>query len=335
MTLGRGAGAILVALWIVAGIFAPFLSPNPPTMQFELPYAPPMRPHVIDADGGLHAPFVYPVRIGNLLERRYEIDRSRRVPLSWLRDGRLATTTDPAAPLLILGADAIGRDVFARLLHGARASLGVALVACLLSLVAGTLIGAAAGYAGGLVDEAFMGVADFLIILPTIYVVLALRAVMPLVLEPWQVFWLLTILLGAVGWPFVARPVRAIVAVESRREYVEAARATGAGPVRIVVRHLAPAAASAIATQVTLLLPAFVLAEATLSFVGLGFVDPTPSWGSMLMDAGRNVRALADFPWLLAPAGALIIFVLGLHVAAAEAGQIRSTLGRGRYHVTD
>ena len=137
---------------------------------------------------------------------------------------------DPAAPLLVLGADAIGRDVFARLLHGARASLGVALVACLLSLVAGTLIGAAAGYAGGLVDEALMGVADFLILLPTIYVVLALRAVMPLVLEPWQVFWLLTILLGAVGWPFVARPVRAIVAVESRREYVR--RRAPPGPVR-------------------------------------------------------------------------------------------------------
>ena len=102
----------------------------------------------------------------------------------------------------------------------------------------------------------------------------------------------------------MARPVRAIVAVESRREHVEAARATGAGPVRIVVRHLAPAAASAIATQVTLLLPAFVLAEATLSFVGLGFVDPTPSWGSMLMDAGRNVRALADF---LAPRAPLAL----------------------------
>jgi peptide/nickel transport system permease protein len=335
VTLGRGAGAILVAFWIGAGIFAPFLSPNPPTMQFELPYAPPMRPHVIGADGGLHAPFVYPVRIANLLERRYEIDRSRRVPLAWFHDGRLVTTTDPAAPLLVLGADAIGRDVFARLLHGARASLGVALVACLLSLVAGTLIGAAAGYAGGLVDEALMRLADFLIILPTIYVVLALRAVMPLVLEPWQVFWLLTILLGAVGWPFVARPVRAIVAVESRREYVEAARATGAGPVRIILRHLAPAAASAIATQVTLLLPAFVLAEATLSFVGLGFVDPTPSWGSMLMDAGRNVRAMADFPWLLAPAGALIIFVLALHVTAAEAGQIRLTPRLSTSQVTD
>ena len=149
VTLGRGAGAILVALWIVAGIFAPFLSPNPPTMQFELPYAPPMRPHVIGADGGLHAPFVYPgMRIGNLLERRYEIDRSRRVSPSWFRDGRLATTTDPAAPLLILGADAIGRDVFARLPPRGPCLLGVALVACLLSLVAGTLIGAAAATRG-------------------------------------------------------------------------------------------------------------------------------------------------------------------------------------------
>jgi peptide/nickel transport system permease protein len=310
-------GLALVVGWIAAGAFAPLLAPNPPAAQFDLPYAPPMRPRVIDADGRLRAPFVYPLRIASLIERRYEIDRSRPVPLVWLSNGRLVSTADPSTPLLLLGSDAINRDVFARLLYGARASLGVALLAGLCALVVGVAAGAAAGYAGGWVDEGIMRAADLLILLPAIYIVLALRAVMPLTLGFLQVFWLLIVILAVAGWPHVARPVRAIIASESRREYVEAARAVGAGPVRVVLRHLVPAAGHALLTQAMLLLPAFILAEATLSFVGLGFPDPAASWGTMLLEA-RNIRALAEYPWVLAPAAAIILFVLGLHLSVGS-----------------
>ncbi|MGH9313982.1 MAG: ABC transporter permease [Vicinamibacterales bacterium] len=309
-------GTALVLLWIAAGAFAPFLSPNPPGDQFEFPYVPPMRPRVIDAEGRWRAPFVYPVHVASLIERRYEIDRSRQVPLVWFSNGRLVSTADPSTPLLLLGSDDINRDVFARLLHGARASLGVALLAGFCALVVGALAGAAAGYAGGWLDDAIMRVADLLILLPAIYIVLALRAVMPLTLDFWQVFWLMAAILAVVGWPHVARPVRALVAAESRREYIEAARAVGAGPGRIVTRHLVPAASHVLVTQATLLLPAFVLAEATLSYVGLGFPNPTASWGTMLFDAGRNVRAMSEYPWVLAPAAAITLFVLGLHLTA-------------------
>jgi peptide/nickel transport system permease protein len=312
-------GAALVAAWIVAGLFAPFLAPNPPATQFEFPYAPPMRPRIVDAHGRSRAPFVYPVRVASLIERRYELDRSRPVSLVWFSNGRLASTADPSTPLLLLGTDAIGRDVFARLLYGARASLGVAILAGLCALLAGALAGTAAGYAGGWIEDGIMRAADLLMLLPAIYVVLALRAVMPLDLGFWQVFWSMTAILALVGWPHVARPVRAIIATESRREYVEAARALGAGPTRVISRYLVPASGHALVTQATLLLPAFLLAEATLSYVGLGFPEPTASWGTMLLEAGRNVRAMAEYPWVLAPGAAIILFVLGLHLAAGPA----------------
>jgi peptide/nickel transport system permease protein len=309
-------GIALVTVWIAAGALAPVLAPNPPEAQFALPYVPPMRPRILDAEGRWRAPFVYGIRVTSLIERTYEIDTARPVPLVWFSNGRLVSTADPSTPLLLLGSDAINRDVFARLLHGARASLGVALVAGVCALVIGAAAGAAAGYAGGWIDDVLMRAADLLLLLPAIYIVLALRAVMPLTLEFHQVFWLMAVILGLVGWPHVARPVRAIVASEARREYVEAARAAGASPGRIVLRHLVPAAGHALITQATLLLPAFVLAEATLSFVGLGFPDPTASWGTMLLEAGRNVRAVAEYPWMLAPAAAIILFVLGLHLCA-------------------
>ena len=140
--------------------------------------------------------------------------------------------------------------------------------------------------------------ADVIIALPAVYVVLALRASMPLVLTTAEVFWTMVVVLAAVGWPFPARGVRAVVAAERTREYAEAARALGASRTRLLLRHLLPAARGFLVVQTTLLVPAFVLAEATLSFVGLGFSEPIPSWGAMLRDAGRG-RALVERP--LAP----------------------------------
>jgi peptide/nickel transport system permease protein len=204
---------------------------------------------------------------------------------------------------------------------GARASLGVAAVATLGALSLGALVGALAGYAGGRLDELVMRVADFVLVLPAIYVILALRAAMPLVLTSPQVFWTMTLVLAAAGWPYPARGVRAIVAAETRKEYAESARAIGAGSTRILLRHLLPAARGFLGVQATLLLPAFILAEATLSFVGLGFAEPTPSWGLMLKDA-FNAGALVDAPWLLTPAAAIVLAVLGLHLLADRGTQL-------------
>jgi peptide/nickel transport system permease protein len=270
--------------------------------------------HVVDDDGGWHAPFVYPVSLVDRLERRYAEDRSRRVTVAWFSGGVLVRVPDESAgPWLPLGGDSLGRDVFARLVYGARLSLAVALTATLAALLLGACVGGLAGVAPGLADEALMRVTDVVIVLPAMYVVLALRASLPLVLSPGAVFALVTGILAIVGWPMTARGVRAIVAGEREREYAMAAVALGASRWRLLVRHLLPAARGFLVTQATLLLPAFILAEATLSYVGLGFPDPAVSWGVMLQEAA-NVAAIADAPWMLAPAAAIFTVVLGVNL---------------------
>jgi peptide/nickel transport system permease protein len=312
-------GWALAAAIVLIAAAAPLVAPNDVAQQFPgLGYAPPMPPRLVDADGRWHAPFIYPLRLVNRLERRYEEDRTTRVPLRWFAGAVLVSTSDERVPWLPFGADSLGRDVLARMLHGARLSLGVAAVAVIGALGIGAFVGAAAGFSGGYVDEGLMRAADFVLVLPAIYVVLALRASLPLVLTTAQVFWTVAGVLALAGWPYPARGVRAIVAAERGKEYAEAARAAGAGRMRILLRHLLPASRGFLLVQATLLLPAFILAEATLSFVGLGFLEPVPSWGVMLRDAA-GMGALVDAPWLLAPAGAIVITVLAVQLGITRA----------------
>jgi peptide/nickel transport system permease protein len=245
------------------------------------------------------------VRIVDPIERRYAEDRTRRITLA-----------DAGEPWFLLGSDGVGRDVLSRVLAGARLSLGVALLATLFTLVIGAAGGAAAGYLGGWVDAWLMRLADLVIVLPTIYVVLALRGTLPVFLEAGPVFVALVVVLSLVGWPAAARGVRGILQVERRSEYAEAARALGAGPWRVIGRHLLPATRGFLAVQATVLVPAFVMAEATLSYVGLGFAAPTASWGAMLLDASK-VQIVADAPWLLAPAAAIFLTVFVVHAGTA------------------
>ena len=285
-----------------------------------------MRVRIIDVEDAWHVPFVYRWRLADRVMRTFDEDTSQRLPLIWCAGGRLVgLDPDAGQPLLLLGGDGLGRDILSRLLLGARTTLGVAVLAAVGALVLGVMVGGIAGYAGGVVDETLMRLADLVLVLPTIYVVLALRAALPLVLPTAAIFWLLVVLLAVVAWPYVARGVRAIVAVERRREYALAAIALGAGPVRLLWRHLLPATTGFLRVQVTLLLPAFILAEATLSYVGLGFAPPAVSWGVMLQEAS-NIRAIADFPWLLSPAVAIIAVVLGVNLVTG-AGSGGGALG--------
>ncbi len=323
----RSVGAVLVGSVLLAAVLGPAIEPNDTGHQHrDFVFAPPMRIHVVDAEGGWHAPYVHAMRLQDRLERRYEEDPSARLTLEWFSGRRLVRLAG-SQPLLLLGGDSLGRDIFSRLVDGTRWSLGVAAVAVLGALLIGGLIGGIAGYAGGLVDEILMRGADFVVVLPTIYVVLALRALMPLVLSAGVVFALIGVLLSLVGWPWVARGVRSIVASEAGLEYAAAARSLGAGHVRLLMYHLLPASRGFLIVQATLLLPAFVLAEATLSYVGLGFPEPTPSWGAMLRDTA-NVRAMADFPWLLAPAVAIVTFVMGVNMLTRSTSGAGPILGR-------
>ena len=277
-----------------------------------------MRPRVIGPDGHLRWPFVYPLRLESRLERRFAEDRAHPMPLEFLSGGSIVSVAPSAdSPWFPLGTDALGRDVLTRLLFGARVSLGVAMASAAGALLIGLIAGALAGVFGDLVDEGIMRVAEFVIALPAIYVVLALRAALPLTLSAAAIFWTMVGVFALVGWPVAARGVRAIVSREMSMEYAEAARSVGASRTRLLLHHLLPATRGFLLTQATLLIPAFILAEATLSYIGLGFGEPTPSWGVMLQEAGRG-PILAEAPWLIAPAAAIMVVVLSVNSVAGS-----------------
>jgi peptide/nickel transport system permease protein len=308
----RRAGLLILVLALVA-IVGPWLAPYDPGRAFrEFLHAPPMRP--VFATFGL--PTAHPLVLADRLEQRFEPDRSRTVQLPWFAH-------EEQTPVFLLGSDSLGRDVLSRLAFGARTSIGLALVATLGALAIGAFAGAFAGYRGGWIDDLIMRFADFVLVLPTIYVVLVLRAVLPLVLPLATVFVLVVSIFVLVGWPFVAKGVRAIVAAERDRDYVLAARSLGAGPSRLLARHLIPACGGYLIVQATILLPAFVLAEATLSFVGLGFPDAIPSWGTMLIEAA-NVGSLARFPWTLSPAVAIFLVAMTANILTSRRDMPRS-----------
>jgi len=235
------------------------------------------------------------------------------LPLRWFDAGRIVPSADTAHPLLLLGADGLGRDVWSRQLHGGRYSLGLAAAAVGGATALGLIVGLVAGWRGGWVDALLMGVSDLLVVLPALYVILLFRAALPLVLSPAALFALMAGVLALAGWPSVARGVRAIVVSERGQAYVEAARGFGASDLHVLRRHLVPAVLPFLATQAILLLPAFVVAEATLSFIGLGFAEPTPSWGTLLRES-FNLRVLREAPWLLSPAAAIALVTIAANL---------------------
>ena len=265
-----------------------------------------MTPHVMTG-GTLRAPFVYPVALADRLAQRYVEDRARTQPLPWF-------ARDPAAPVFLMGADSFGRDLLSRLLHGARVSLSLALAAVLGTLVLGAVIGAAAGYRGGWIDEAAMRAADFVMVLPVIYVVLVLRAVMPLVLPATTVFAADDRHLRA-RRVAVCRPWRARSRPRRTRAGIHRRGAVaGREP---LAHHAAPPAARVRRHRCWSRRPC----SCRHSFSprppcrtsGSAFPSSVPTWGTMLSEAA-NVSAIARFPWTLAPAVAIFLVVLASNV---------------------
>jgi len=221
---------------------------------------------------------------------------------------RLQALLPPSAQFP-LGTDEYGRDQLSRLLHGGRISLAAGTLATAISLGAGLAAGAIAGYLGGWIDELLMRVTELFLALPWLYLLLGVRAFLPLSLSPGHAFLLIAGIIGFVGWARPARIVRGIVLSARQREYVEAARGFGASGFYLLRKHILPQTWGVLLVQATVLIPQYILAEVGLSFVGLGVEQPEPSWGNMLASV-RQVALLSSCWWMLAPGALLALITL-------------------------
>src|SRR5438105_2501505 len=217
---------------------------------------------------------------------------------------------DAQATFLLIGADRYGRDQFSRLLYGGQISLFAGLLAAALSLSLGAILGIVAGFYGKWIDDGLMRLAELFLALPWLYLLFAVRAFLPLAVSPTTTFFLVVIIIGLVGWVRPARLVRGIVLSAKERKYVLAARGFGASNLYLLRRHIVPETYSVLLTQAPLLVPQFILAEVSLSFLGLGIAEPVPSWGNMLSSL-QQYHVLVSYWWMFLPGLALAVVFLG------------------------
>lgn len=313
---------LLLALHVVV-IFAGFFAPYDPTEQERnSPYLPPMWIHFVDAQSHFHArPFVYSLRLREGTFDQYEENIDRPLPFRFFVSGaryrllglvpmRLHLFGAGDEMIYLLGSDSYGRDQLSRFLYGGQVSLFAGLLGAGITLLLGLCVGAMAGYYGGWRDELLMRLAELFLALPWLYLLFALRAFLPLAVSPLQAFFLIITVLGAVGWARPARLVRGVVLSAKERDFVRAARGFGATSGYLLRRHILPEASSVLLTQAAILVPQFVLAEMTLSFLGLGVPEPVPSWGNLLSSL-QQYSVLVSYWWMYLPALFVVPFFLG------------------------
>jgi peptide/nickel transport system permease protein len=219
----------------------------------------------------------------------------------------------PTDSMFLFGADRLGRDIFSRVVHGARVSLSIGLVGVFLSLVLGITIGGISGYFGGFTDTVIQRVIEFLRSIPTIPLWMGLAAAIPLSWPPLQTYFVITLIVSLLGWTSLAREVRGKFLSLRNEDFVTAARLDGMSEIGIIFNHLVPSFMSHIIATLTLAIPTMILAETALSFLGIGLQPPIVSWGTLLQEA-QNIRAVSQAPWLLlTPAAAIVISILSLN----------------------
>jgi len=214
-----------------------------------------------------------------------------------------------AGTLFLLGSDRLGRDMLSRILYGARLSLTIGLIGVTVSFTLGLILGGMAGYFGGWVDGSVQRAIEVFRSLPELPIWLALSAAIPVHWSPVAVFFMISIILGLLDWPGLARAVRSKFLALREEDYVRAAELMGAGPGRVIAAHMIPNFMSHLIASATLSIPTMILGETALSFLGLGLRPPAVSWGMMLNDA-LNLTAVEIYPWLLTPMAPVILVVL-------------------------
>lgn len=311
----------IAALYLMMALNG-FLSPYTPDQRTEFTHAAPNRIHLF-RDGSLD-PFVYGYALKSdpaTLTRTVAQDRSQTFDVNFFARGpeyellgffptniHLVQAAE-GGHLFLFGTDSLGRDLFTRTLSGATISLSIGLVGVVISFVLGAVIGGFSGFYGGGFDTVTQRLIEFLIVIPTIPLWLALSAAIPQGWSALQVYFAITIILSVSGWTGMARVVRGKLLQVREEDFVLDAQLAGASDWRIVVVHMLPAFASYLIVQLTLAIPAMILAETALSFLGLGLRPPIVSWGVLIQDA-QNVQSILLYPWLLIPGGFVALTVL-------------------------
>lgn len=327
---------ILVVLYLVA-IFAGFVAPYDYTDEVrELPWAAPTRIHFSDSQGFSFRPFIHPffVDFDENYNQVVRPDTSQRCYVRFFVQGtpykllgifpvsmRLFGV-DPAPPvpgqtyysrLFLMGADNSGRDIFSRICFGSRISMTIGLLGASLVLVIGLTIGGASGYFGGAVDDVLQRLCEMVMLLPGFYLLLMLRFMFPFSMDSTQIYFAVVLILSLVGWAGFARIIRGMVLSIRKEDYVQAARALGLSNSRIIARHILPNTMGYVVVATTLRIPGYILGESALSLLGLGIMEPTPSWGNMLQKA-MDILELNQHPWVLWPGVFIFLAIMAFNL---------------------
>lgn len=320
------SGAFLIVIYVVAllcEVFAPYGSQ---TRNTDFVRSPPQTIHLFH-EGRFVGPFVYGYEQKldvETLRRNYVANENKVQPIRFFCRGQSYEFWGlfeanyhlfcPAekGTLFLLGTDRLGRDIFSRILYGARVSLTIGVLGVAVSFILGIIIGGLAGYYGGLFDTVTQRVIEVVQCLPHIPLWMALASIMPASWSPMVVYFGITIILGLIDWTGLARAVRSKLLSLREEDYVLAAQLMGARTPRIVGRHLIPGFMSHIIAKATVAIPGMILGETALSFLGLGLRAPTTSWGVMLNEA-QNINVVALYPWLMLPVVPVIFVILAFN----------------------
>jgi peptide/nickel transport system permease protein len=325
--------SLFIALHVVV-IFPGFFSTQGYAEQNrDLPFSPPTRLHFVRPDGRFSLrPFVYAWNQSALDAGAYEVDRSQIYPLHFFTQGSPYTIVkgitasthllgvENPGHLFLFGADDFGRDEFSRMLYGGSISILAGWIGAAIALFTGAIVGLISGYSGRWVDSVTMRLVELFMALPWLYLLFAVRAILPLRIETTDTFILLIAVVGIIGWARPARLVRSMVLSAKERNFVLAARAMGASNTHILRKHILPQVTALLLTMAAYLVPQFILAEVTLSFLGLGIGEPVPSWGTLLAEL-QKYNVLVNYWWMYAPGVALIALFLIYHWASSTIQQ--------------
>ena len=317
-------GVVILSMYLLA-LFANFFAPYTLTTRFRKQiYFPPQRVHFFK--DGKFGPFVYGSKLTidkKTFAKNYSVDTEKVYPIRFFAKGepyKLLGRFEAerhfflaeGGSVHVFGTDRQGRDMLTRVLLGSQISLTIGLIGVILSLFLGTILGITSGYYGGQVDNIIQRLIELVRSFPAIPLWMALSAALPSHWPPLRTYFAVTLILSLIGWTWLARQLRGKVLTLRNEEFILAAKLAGASDRRIIFKHLIPSTLGHIIVVSTLAMPAMILAETSLSFLGLGLRAPLTSWGVLLQEA-QNIQSIAIYPWVFMPALFIAITILAFN----------------------